>query len=88
MSDTTLIPFRDLTTDEAEAIVNQIKRQARSDEEVRRKLTEAGFDGKGAAICSTPPETGYIVMIMVFGPNGQIITGKPPRQGLSSEISA
>ena len=69
------VPFADLTEDEANAIVAEIKTKAKSDDELRTLLDEAGFDGRAAAISSISCGSMYWPLVMVWGPNGEIITG-------------
>lgn len=62
-------PFRELTKDEATAIAKRIVGSSGSEEEVRRCLTEAGFNGNAAAVYGH----GGMFMAMVWGPKGEVI---------------
>lgn len=69
------IPFDYLTKEDANEIVRQIKRGAKSDENLRDLLTNAGFDGKAAAVTSISLGPWYWPLVMVWGPTDEIITG-------------
>jgi hypothetical protein len=75
-------PFAKLTEDEANAIVRDILRSANSDEEIVARLDAAGFNGGGAAIHSQGHGICYMAMVMVWGPNGETITGRLPRKAV------
>lgn len=72
-------PFRRLTEDEANIVVRQILRDARSDDDLIARLNTAGFAGEAAAIHSRSHGGFYDAMVMVWGPNGETITGRLPR---------
>lgn len=64
--------FSELTKDEATAIVRQIVNSSNSEEEIRRRLTDAGFNGYAAAVNKT--RSGPVLfMAMVHGPKDTII---------------
>jgi hypothetical protein len=67
-------PFRELTNDEATQLARDCKRGARTNEEIKRRLTEAGFNGEAAAVTSIPCGDGTIeAMLLVWGPQGEVI---------------
>lgn len=76
---TTTKSFEDLSEDEANAVIRRIINTARSDDELRDGLVAAGFDGASAAIHSDTHGSSYMAMVMVHGPGGEIITGRPAR---------
>lgn len=67
-------PFRELTAPEAKVIVKDIVRSSHSEEEIRRRLTEAGFSGAGAALCTHSFSDMFQAMVMVWGPHGETIS--------------
>lgn len=67
-------PFHKLTTEEATALAKSCTRGANSVEEIRERLTEAGFNGAAAAISSTRSGPMFMAMVMVWGPNGESIS--------------
>ena len=67
-------PFRELTKDEATDLAKGCVIGASSDEEIRRRLTEAGFNGEAAAISSIRSGPMFMAMVMVWGPNGEVIS--------------
>lgn len=66
-------PFHELTKGEATELAKNVVRTSESDEQIRQRLTEAGFDGSEAAICSMGSGSTYQAMVMVFGPNDEVI---------------
>ena len=64
-------PFGELTEDEATDLACQIVRSSQSEDEIKRRLTEAGFNGTAAVICS---QSMFQAMVMVYGPGGEIIS--------------
>lgn len=67
-------PFAELTKDEATAIAKEVVRSSDSEQEIRRRLTEAGFDGRAAAVHSHRSGPMFQAMVMVFGPRGEVIS--------------
>jgi hypothetical protein len=65
--------FRDLTREEAKIVVQDIVRSSHSEEEIRRRLIEAGFDGAGAAVSTHSSGGMFMAMVMVWSPQGEII---------------
>lgn len=65
--------FSELTTDEAKDVARQIVRSSNSEDEIKRRLTEAGFNGDAAAICSHRYGRMFQAMVMVWGPRGEVI---------------
>ncbi len=69
-------PFHKLTKDEATDLAKKCK--GGSHDEIRRRLTEAGFNGAAAALTSTSHTshgmTMTMTMGMVWGPQGEIIS--------------
>ncbi len=66
--------FHELTHDEATLLAKNCKLGARTNEEIKRRLTEAGFNGEVAAVTSIRRGDGTIeAMLMVWGPQGEII---------------
>lgn len=65
--------FHQLSTEEATAVVKGIANSSNSEDEIKRRLTEAGFNGNAAAITSTSHERMFMAMVMVNGPHGEII---------------
>ena len=65
-------PFKEWTTEEAEEIARQIISQSHSVEEVKQRLTEAGFEGREALIY---PQSGpgFRAIVIVKGPRGEKI---------------
>ena len=66
-------PFKSWTKQEATSVAKDIVRNSGSEAEIRRRLSEAGFDEKGAAICCMSSGSMFDAMVMVWGPNGEII---------------
>ena len=66
--------FKEMTRDEASKTVRRIVVFSWSEQEIRAKLTEAGFDGKGAEIETNKTGTSFSATVMVNGPDGDIIT--------------
>ncbi|MFA6269903.1 MAG: hypothetical protein WC657_01675 [Candidatus Paceibacterota bacterium] len=65
-------PLNQLTREEATELARKIVRTSSSDEEVRRRLTEAGFNGDNAEIQSRTEMDMYQAMVAVWGPYGAI----------------
>ena len=70
-------PFHSLTKDEATVLARSCKLGAKSEDEIRRRLTAAGFDGAAAALTSISHSNNGMTMFMatgmVYGPQGEII---------------
>lgn len=66
--------FREITDDEAKDIVRGIVNSSCSEDQIRQRLTEAGFNGAAAAVTSTSHGNMFMAMVMVYGPHGQIIS--------------
>lgn len=66
--------FLELTKDEATDLARTIVRSSRSEDEIRRRLTEAGFNGETAAICSQRCGPMFQAMVMMWGPQGEIVS--------------
>ncbi len=70
--------FRELTTEEATDLAKSCMHGAKSEDEIRRRLTEAGFNGAAAALTSTSHTshgmTMFMAMGMAYGPKGEIIS--------------
>ena len=70
-------PFCELTAEEAKDLAKDCTRGAKSTEEVRKRLTESGFNGAAAAVAMTSHYSHGMTMrkfmVMVHGPNGQTI---------------
>jgi hypothetical protein len=66
--------FSELTTDEAKDIVGKIVRSSKSEDEIRHRLSEAGFNGEDAAISSQRCGPMFQAMLLVWGPRGEIIS--------------
>jgi hypothetical protein len=66
--------FSELSKDEATQVVRQIVRSSNSEDEIKRRLTEAGFDGEAAAICSQRCGPMFQAEVMVWGPNREVIS--------------
>lgn len=73
-------PFSKLTEDEANTVVREILLKATSDDDLVARLDAAGFSGGAAAISSEGRGLSYMAMVMVWGPNGETITGRLPRR--------
>ena len=67
-------PFHELTTEEATDLARNCKLGAKSNDEIKRRLTEAGFHGEAAAVTSISHGPMFMAMLMVWGPNGEIIS--------------
>lgn len=67
-------PFRELTKGEAEKIIRGIVNSSHSEEEIRRRLTEAGFSGAHAAVYTHSFGDMFQAMVMVCSPRGEIIS--------------
>ncbi len=70
-------PFHSLTRDEATDLARNCTFGAKSEDEIRYRLTEAGFDGVTATLTSTTYSTNgmtmFMAMGMVYGPQGEVI---------------
>ena len=64
--------FEKLTKEEATLLAKSCIQGAKSEEEIRRRLSEAGFRGT-AAVTSTRSGQMFMAMVMVWGPKGEII---------------
>ncbi len=62
------------TFEEAKDQVRQIVNSSRSESQIRQRLTEAGFNGKGAAIATHSHGDMFMAMVMVCGPGGKVIS--------------
>ena len=53
-----------------------IIRGARSEAGIRRRLTEAGMNGDGAAVSThtSSDDKMFMAMVMVYGPKGRVIS--------------
>ena len=67
-------PFNELTSDEAKAVVKEIVRTSNSEEQIKCRLTEAGFNGDKAAITSTRSGPIFMAIVMIYGPKSEIIS--------------
>ena len=65
--------FHELNTEEATDLARNCKLFATSDNEIKRRLTEAGFHGEAAAISSISDGSMFIATLMVLGPNSETI---------------
>ena len=66
-------PFHELSSKEAKAIVKEVVCSSQSEDQIRARLTEAGFNGAAAAITSTSSGPMFMAMVMVYGPRGEVI---------------
>lgn len=67
------IAVNKMTTNEATTVVKEIVRTANSENEIRERLNEAGFNGAAAAVTSTRSGPMFMAMVMVWGPKGETI---------------
>ena len=71
-------PFHELTEVEAKDLAKDCTRGAKSVDEVRNRLSAAGFNGGAAAVAMTSHTshgmTMCMFMVMVHGPDGQTIS--------------
>ena len=67
-------PFNTLTKDEATALARSCVRGAKSEAEIRDRLTAAGFNGEAASIDSTREGGYFMAMALVWGPRGEVIS--------------
>jgi len=65
--------FQDLTYTEARQIIRHILISSESEGEVKRRLTEAGFDGGAAGVTLNRSGNYNTAMAVVHGPKGRII---------------
>lgn len=65
--------FHELNTEEATDLARNCKLGARSDNEIKRRLTEAGFHGETAAVTSSSDGPIFMATLMVLGPNSETI---------------
>lgn len=70
----TVKSFTELTTAEAKLIVRRITKTSRSADEIKERLTEAGFNGQAAMIATQQCGDIFQAIVMVWGPNGEIIS--------------
>lgn len=66
--------FCELTSDQATALAKSCKLGAKSEDEIRRRLTEAGFNGTVAALTSLRRPGLFMAMGTVWGPQGEVIS--------------
>lgn len=66
--------FHELTHEEAKALVRIIVNSSYSEEQIRRRLTEAGFSGDTAAVTSASHGDSFMAMVMTHGPMGEVIS--------------
>ena len=66
-------PFRDLTKEEATLLARSCRLGARTEAEIRQRLTEAGFNGSSAAVAIHSSCGQTMAMLMVLGPHGEVI---------------
>lgn len=67
-------PFEQLTEEEATNLARECKRGCETEDEIRANLTAAGFDGAGASIDLNTSQGMTQCMVMVYGPNDEIIS--------------
>ena len=71
-------PFKELTPEEAKDLAKDCTRGAKSEAEIRLRLTEAGFNGAAAALtstsCTSHGMTMFMAMGMVHGPDGNTVS--------------
>lgn len=67
-------PFHKLTKEEATDLARSCMLGAKSNDEIKCRLTEAGFHGETAAVTSISHGSMFMAMLMVWGPNGEIIS--------------
>ena len=69
-------PFNELTDEEATEIAREITRSSRSKDEIRSRLTEAGFNGNTAVVTPIGMEfpVPFMALVQVRGPNGVYIS--------------
>ena len=65
--------FGELTKIEAKDLARGCVRGARSEQQIRERLTKAGFNGEIAAIDTMSDGTSFSATIMVYGPHGEVI---------------
>ena len=66
--------FSELTKEEATELARRIVNSSYSEEQIRERLTQAGFNSRGAAVATTSSGGEFMVMIMVWGPHGGLIS--------------
>ncbi len=65
--------FSELTKKEAMELAKKSIRGCKSEAEIRTALINAGFDGQSAAVSTMSQGQHFMAMVMVWGPNGEII---------------
>ena len=69
--------FHEMSATEAKIEAQWIVKSSKSTDEIRRRLSEAGFNGAAAVIVSTSLTrcgmTMFMAMAMVHGPGGEVI---------------
>ncbi len=65
------VPLEQMDLHQAKRVVRHIVHSSRSEEEIRRQLTESGFDGRTAIVTMRGDGT---FEALVAGPYGQVIT--------------
>jgi hypothetical protein len=65
--------FHSLTTEEARELARFCIIGAKSEDEIRQRLTAEGFDGEAASVTSIRSGPMYMARVMVPGPNGEVI---------------
>ncbi len=65
--------FENLNKEEAKELAKKSINGCKSEAEIRTALTEAGFAGDSAAVSIMRSGSNFMAMVMVWGPNGEII---------------
>ena len=68
------VDIYNLSFDEAKALAQECTRGANSEVEVKKRLTEAGFNGAAAAVASHGSGEMFMFMAMIHGPDCKIIS--------------
>lgn len=65
-----------ITIEKATMLVRHIVHTSQSEDEIRRRLTSAGFDGAAARVATKRSADGlmFMAMAMVHGPGGETIS--------------
>ncbi len=73
---TTLSDIDAMLIEKATMIVRDIVNTSQSEEQIRTRLTNAGFDGAAAAVATKRSKDGlmFMAMAMVRGPGGVVIS--------------
>ena len=68
-------PFDELTEEEAATLAREILRSSHSEDDARRRLTDAGFRGDSAVRGIVSKNSGPIfeALMMTWGPKGEVI---------------